>query len=123
MPVILDPYNYELWLDPGMNDADTVSELLKPYDARLMRCYPVSTRINHVANEDEECSRPVVLAEIRAHLGAVACQSASAHPSQTWNSGWPHQHNFGMHNSCCIDAPGYRVENATIKLRKEESHV
>ena len=29
---------------------------MKPYDARLMRCYPVSTRINHVANDDEECS-------------------------------------------------------------------
>jgi hypothetical protein len=25
-------------------------------DARLLRCYPVSTRINHVANDDEECS-------------------------------------------------------------------
>ena len=38
------------------------SELLKPYDTRLMRCYPVSTRINHVANDDEECSQPVELA-------------------------------------------------------------
>jgi hypothetical protein len=27
-----------------------VSELLKPCDARLLRCYPISTRINHVAN-------------------------------------------------------------------------
>ena len=27
--------------------------ILKPFDARLMRCYPVSTRINHVANDDE----------------------------------------------------------------------
>ena len=27
------------------------------YDARLMRCYSVSTRINNVANDDEECSR------------------------------------------------------------------
>jgi hypothetical protein len=41
------------------------SELLKPSDARLMRCYPVSTRINHVANDDEGCSRPVEIAEIR----------------------------------------------------------
>jgi len=32
------------------------SELLKPYDARLMRRYPISTRINPVANDDEECS-------------------------------------------------------------------
>jgi hypothetical protein len=38
------------------------SDLLKPYDARLMRCYPVSTRINHVVNDDEACSRPVELA-------------------------------------------------------------
>jgi len=59
MPVILDPDSYDLWLDPGMTDVAGASDLLKPYDARLMRCYPVSTRINHVANDDEECSRPV----------------------------------------------------------------
>jgi len=59
MPVILDPNSYGLWLDPGMQNVAAISELLKPYDARLMRCYPVSTRINHVANNDAECSRPV----------------------------------------------------------------
>jgi putative SOS response-associated peptidase YedK len=68
MPVILDPESYDLWLDPGMTDANVVSELLKPYDARLMRCYPVSTRINHVANDDVECSRPVELAETQDRL-------------------------------------------------------
>jgi hypothetical protein len=35
--------------------------MLKPYDSRLMR-YPVSTRINHVANDDEDCSTAVELA-------------------------------------------------------------
>jgi putative SOS response-associated peptidase YedK len=44
------------------------SDLLKPYDARLMRYYPVSTRINHVANDDAECSAPVELAQIQARL-------------------------------------------------------
>jgi putative SOS response-associated peptidase YedK len=44
------------------------SELLKPCDARLMRCYPVSTRINHVANDDEECSTPVELPQIQKRL-------------------------------------------------------
>jgi len=29
-------------------DAAAASELLRPYDARLMRCYPISARINHV---------------------------------------------------------------------------
>jgi putative SOS response-associated peptidase YedK len=62
MPVILDPDAYDLWLDPGMRDAAVASDLLKPYDARLMRCYPVSTRINHVANDDEECSRAMEMA-------------------------------------------------------------
>ena len=32
---------------------------------RQMRCYPISARINHVANDDEECSRAVGLAGIR----------------------------------------------------------
>jgi putative SOS response-associated peptidase YedK len=63
MPVILDRESYDLWLDPGMQDVAVISELLKPYDAKSMRCYPVSTRINHVANDDEECSRPVELAK------------------------------------------------------------
>ena len=68
MPVILDPDSYNLWLDPGMNDVREVSALMKPHDARLMRCYPVSTRINHVSNDDEECSRAVEVAEIKNRL-------------------------------------------------------
>jgi putative SOS response-associated peptidase YedK len=59
MPVILNPDDYELWLDPGMQDLRAATDLLKPVDARLMRCYAVSTRVNQVANDDEECSRPV----------------------------------------------------------------
>jgi hypothetical protein len=68
MPVILDPDGYDLWLDPGMRDVSAASELLKPYDARLMRCHPISTRINHVANDDEECSRPVEIADAQNRL-------------------------------------------------------
>jgi putative SOS response-associated peptidase YedK len=68
MPVILDPDGYDAWLDPGMKDVDSVSELLKPLDARLMRCDPISIRINQVANDDEECSRPVELAQIQHSL-------------------------------------------------------
>ena len=68
MPVILDPNSYDLWLDPGMQNVAAISELLKPYDARLMRCYPVSTRINHVANDDAECSRPVEIVEAQNRL-------------------------------------------------------
>ena len=61
MPVILDSDCYDLWLDPGMHDMNAVSDMLKPFDAGLMRCYPVSRRVNHVANDDTECSTPVKL--------------------------------------------------------------
>ena len=68
MPVILDPYSYDLWLDPEMQNVSAISEMLKPYEARHMRSYPVSTRINHVANDDEECSRRVEIAEGQKQL-------------------------------------------------------
>jgi len=42
--------------------------LLRPCDARLMRCYPVSTRINSVVNDDEECSKPVELVQVQDRL-------------------------------------------------------
>jgi putative SOS response-associated peptidase YedK len=68
MPVILDPCHYDLWLDPGMTNVDAASDLLKPYDAQAMRCYPVSTRINYVANDDEECSAPVEIVQAQSSL-------------------------------------------------------
>lgn len=60
VPVILDPDSYDVWLDPGFTEVTAVSDLLKPY-VRLMRCDPVSTRVNHVENDDEECATPVEL--------------------------------------------------------------
>ena len=68
MPVILDADSYELWLDSGMRDVGAASELLRPCDAQMMRCYPVSTRINRVANDDAECSRRVELVQLQPHL-------------------------------------------------------
>jgi putative SOS response-associated peptidase YedK len=68
MPVILDPDAYDLWLDPGMTKVEAVSDLLRPFDARMLRCYPISTRINHVVNDDEACSAPVELAQIQDRL-------------------------------------------------------
>jgi len=68
MPVILDPDSYDLWLDPGMQDASAASEMLKPYGAQFMRRYPVSTRIKHVVNDDEECSAPAEVAQVENSL-------------------------------------------------------
>jgi putative SOS response-associated peptidase YedK len=63
-----DPDGYELWLDPGMTNVDAATDLLKPFDARPMRRFPVSTRINSVVNDDAECSRPLELSKSQAWL-------------------------------------------------------
>jgi len=68
MPAILDPASYDLWLDPAMRDVAAASELLKPYDARLMRSYPVSSRVNRVGNDDAECSSAVEIAGAQDRL-------------------------------------------------------
>ena len=61
------------WL--GMQNVDAAADLWKPYDAQPMQCYPVSTRINSVANDDEECSRNLrILA--RPQRRCVACRKS-----------------------------------------------
>ena len=61
--------SYDIWLDPGMQNVTAISELLKPYDARQMRCFPVSSR---VGNDDKACSRPIAVAEGQAPLFSLA---------------------------------------------------
>jgi putative SOS response-associated peptidase YedK len=61
MPVILDRTDYDLWADPGFTDVTAASELLKPYDARLMCCFAMSTWVNHAANDHAECAQRVDL--------------------------------------------------------------
>ena len=69
MPVILPAASYDLWLDPGFRDLAATTEMLKPYDAGPMRRYPVSTRVNNVANDDRQCSEPIeVPGAIQARL-------------------------------------------------------
>ena len=50
MPVILRAEDYDLWLDPAVTDPERVVSCLVPYDARLMKKYPISTRVNRADN-------------------------------------------------------------------------
>jgi putative SOS response-associated peptidase YedK len=56
MPVIMPLEHYDLWLDPAFKGTDDLRELLRPYEASLMRRYPVSTRVNLVKNDYPECA-------------------------------------------------------------------
>ncbi len=49
MPAILDPASYEHWLSPIEPDP---RDLLVPYSAEPMAMWPVSPRVNSMANDD-----------------------------------------------------------------------
>jgi putative SOS response-associated peptidase YedK len=68
MPVILDPQHYEEWLDPSETDVNLISQYLKPFDARLMNCFPVGSRVNRPANDDPECSAPIEISQPQGSL-------------------------------------------------------
>ena len=71
MPVILRPDDYDLWLDPGFQNIDGVTTLLKPVDAKLMKRYPVSTRVNAVANDDPQCAEAIQLVAPASGTGTL----------------------------------------------------
>jgi putative SOS response-associated peptidase YedK len=58
MPVILSPEDHDRWLDPKLEKADDVADLLRPYPAEQMHAYAISTRVNSPANDDERCLEP-----------------------------------------------------------------
>lgn len=61
MPAILRREDYEIWLDPGIANPAKVADLLAPFDARQMRKYPVSSRVNSVKNDDPQCAQEIQL--------------------------------------------------------------
>jgi putative SOS response-associated peptidase YedK len=59
MPVILQPSDYDLWLDPEIQQADRLQPLLHPYSAEEMNAYPVSRWVNSPSNDDPKCIEPL----------------------------------------------------------------
>jgi putative SOS response-associated peptidase YedK len=53
MPVILQPQDYERWLEPGDPQRPPI-DLLRPYPAEEMEAWPVSERVGNVRNNDAE---------------------------------------------------------------------
>ena len=57
--VILDPADYNAWLDPENQDTDELQRLLEPYSPKQMSAKPVSTFVNNVKNQGPECVEPL----------------------------------------------------------------
>ncbi len=58
MPMILDPGDYDRWLDKRTS-TDDAHAMLRPYDADLMKAYEVSRAVNSVKNDTAECIEPI----------------------------------------------------------------
>jgi putative SOS response-associated peptidase YedK len=59
MPVILDPQDYAVWLDPDQKDSDRLLALLKPADPARWTLHPVSRQVNSPRNDGPELLEPV----------------------------------------------------------------
>ncbi|WP_341525957.1 SOS response-associated peptidase [Nostoc sp. UHCC 0302] len=59
MPVILEPEDYDLWLNPEIQTTETLQPLLRPYPASVMTAYPVSTLVNNSRHNSPECIIPI----------------------------------------------------------------
>ncbi|MEX2212966.1 MAG: SOS response-associated peptidase [Phycisphaeraceae bacterium] len=61
MPVILEPRDFERWMDTTLQDVDAVTDLMKPCDGKVLATYPVSTYVGNARNEGEKCIERVDL--------------------------------------------------------------
>ena len=58
MPVVVDPADFDLWLDPATTDLVRLEALLRPSAADL-EAYPVSRLVNSPSNDAPECVLPL----------------------------------------------------------------
>jgi putative SOS response-associated peptidase YedK len=59
MPVILEPQQFDLWLDPALQDVELLRDFLRPYPSDRMVAYPVPPLVNNARNDDPQCVLPL----------------------------------------------------------------
>jgi putative SOS response-associated peptidase YedK len=59
MPVILEPKDYDLWLDSQVEAPQILQQLLRSYPVSAMTAYAVSTLVNNPRHNSSECIVPL----------------------------------------------------------------
>ncbi len=59
MPVILQPEAYTVWLDPRIEAADRLNDILRHQHVRAMQYHRVSDWVNRVQNNSAACIEPI----------------------------------------------------------------
>ena len=55
MPVIVDPADYGLWMDPSVAEPDLVSPVIERNLGGALQFYPISRYVNDVRHDDPRC--------------------------------------------------------------------
>lgn len=58
MPVILDPEDWNRWLDPEMHKVSALRALLRPCPAETLTLTRVGPAVNNSSNETPDCAQP-----------------------------------------------------------------
>ena len=58
MPVVLAEADWDRWLDTAFSDTDMLSELLRPFDPKLLEAWQVSREVNAPKNQGPELIAP-----------------------------------------------------------------
>ena len=63
MPVILQPQDYQQWLDPAVQKVDQLRSFLRPYesasDPKALTAHPVSAKVNNPRHDSPDCIEPI----------------------------------------------------------------
>ena len=59
MPVILDPKQYNEWLESSLHSTEQLKALLKPFPPKEMEAYPISLLVNNPRHDSPLCIQPL----------------------------------------------------------------
>lgn len=71
VPVTISPRDFERWLDSRSDEIDSILPLMTAPRIGEFAWHPVSTRVNRVANDDEQLLLPISAEEMEAEAEAV----------------------------------------------------
>jgi putative SOS response-associated peptidase YedK len=59
MPVIIEEKHWQHWLDPELQDVESLQQLLETYSQDAIRIFQVSRYVNNVRNQGSQCVQPL----------------------------------------------------------------
>jgi hypothetical protein len=76
VPVTIEPENFERWLDCRSDEADSVMPLMRGPEAGQFAWHEISSRVNHVANDDAQLILPITDEQREAERSRPARKTA-----------------------------------------------